>query len=216
MLQAIDSRGVMYTGIIEDLGIVVSMKPVPEGAVLTVKTSLPLGRINIGDSISFNGVCVTVVTKGRGRISADLSAETLRRSTLGELKSGDPVNLERCLTLGTLINGHLVAGHVDGVARIVSIKPEGDSKLFTFEAPGSETRYLVEKGSVALDGISLTCFGINRRKFSVALIPHTLKVTTLGARKAGDRVNFESDMLVKYVEKMLANRGLVPDVAAQA
>ncbi|MGO9452149.1 MAG: riboflavin synthase [Candidatus Binataceae bacterium] len=204
----------MYTGIIEDLGTVVSLKPSPEGAVLTVKTALPIARIHIGDSISFNGVCVTIVSKVRGRISADLSAETLRRSTLGDLKAGDRVNLERCLTLGKLINGHLVAGHVDGVARIVSIKPEGDSKLFTFEAPASETRYIVEKGSVALDGISLTCFGIKGRQFSVALIPHTLKVTTLASRKAGDKVNFESDMLVKYVEKMLAGRGFAATSAA--
>lgn len=208
MCASFEMEGVMYTGIIEDLGSVVSLKPAPKGAVLTVKTDLPLGKMNIGDSISFNGVCVTVVAKGRGRISADLSAETLRRSTLGELKPGDPVNLERCLTLGKLINGHLVAGHVDGIAKIVSVKPEGDSKLFTFAAPAGENRYLVEKGSVTLDGISLTCFGIKGRHFSVELIPHTLKVTTLGAKKAGDKVNFESDMLVKYVEKMLADRGL--------
>ncbi len=201
-------EGVMYTGIIEDLGTVVTIKPAPKGAVLTVKTTLPVARIHIGDSVCFNGVCVTVVSKARGRISADLSAETLRRSTLGELKAGDRVNLERCLTLGKLINGHLVAGHVDGVAKIVSVKPEGDSKLFTFEAPAGETRYLVEKGSVTLDGISLTCFGIKGRQFSVELIPHTLKVTTLGFKRPGDKVNFESDMLVKYVEKMLAGRGV--------
>jgi len=204
----------MYTGIIEDLGAVVSVKPAPKGAVLTVKTALPVSRIRIGDSISFNGVCVTVVAKGRGKISADLSAETLRRSTLGDLRPGDPVNLERCLTLGKLINGHLVAGHVDGVARVVSIKPEGDSRLFTFEAPAGEARYLIEKGSVALDGISLTCFGIRGRQFSVEVIPHTLKVTTLGSKKPGDKINFESDMLVKYVEKMLAGRGLSPAAAA--
>jgi riboflavin synthase len=209
-------EGVMYTGIIEDLGTVAAIKPAPNGAVLTVKTALPLSRIHIGDSVAFNGVCVTVVSKGRGRISADLSAETLRRSTLGGLKPGDPVNLERCLTLGKLINGHLVAGHVDGIAKVVSVKPEGDSKLFTFEAPAGEVRYLVEKGSVTLDGISLTCFGIKGRQFSVALIPHTLKVTTMGARKSGDRVNFESDMLVKYVEKMLGGRGFARAVASAA
>src|SRR5579885_2852259 len=168
----------MYTGIIEDLGTVVSVKPVPKGVVLTVKTALPLGRVSIGDSICFNGVCVTVVSKARGRISADLSAETLRRSTLGELK------------------------------------PEGDSKLFRFEAPAGESRYLVEKGSVALDGISLTCFAIKGRQFSVALIPHTLKVTTMGRKQPGDKVNFESDMLVKYVEKMLAGRGLAAAAGA--
>ena len=205
----------MYTGIIEDLGTIANIKRVAQGAVMTVKTALTLSKIHIGDSISFNGVCVTVVAKGRGKISADLSAETLRRSTLGTLKAGDAINLERCLTMDKLLGGHLVAGHVDGVARIVSIKPEASSRLFTFEAPSSEVRYLVEKGSVALDGISLTCFAIKGRQFSVALIPHTLKVTTLGDRKAGDKVNFESDMLVKYVEKMLAQRGFAPLAAAQ-
>jgi len=206
----------MYTGIIEDLGTIANVKRVPQGAVMTVKTALPLSRIHIGDSICFNGVCVTVVAKGRGKISADLSAETLRRSTLGTLTAGDRINLERCLTMDKLLSGHLVAGHVDGVARIVAVKPEGGSRLFTFEAPASEVRYLVEKGSVALDGISLTCFGIKGRHFSVALIPHTLKVTTLGDRKAGDKVNFESDMLVKYVEKMLAERGFASLASAQA
>src|SRR5215471_1436919 len=204
----------MYTGIIEDLGTIATVKRVPRGAVMTVKTALPLSKIHIGDWICFNGVCVTVVAKERGKISADLSAETLRRSTLGTLKAGDRINLERCLTMGKLLGGHLVAGHVDGVARIVSIKPEGSSKRFTFEAPASEVRYLVEKGSVALDGISLTCFAIQARQFSVALIPHTLKVTTLGDRKPGDQVNFESDMLVKYVEKLLAQRGFAAAVAA--
>ena len=206
----------MYTGIIEDLGTVANVRRVPRGAVMTVKTALPLSKIHIGDSICFNGVCVTVVAKGRGKISADLSAETLRRSTLGTLKAGDRINLERCLTMDKLLSGHLVAGHVDGVARIVAVKPEGGSRLFTFEAPAGEVRYLVEKGSVALDGISLTCFAIKGRQFSAALIPHTLKVTTLGNRKAGDKVNFESDMLVKYVEKMLAERGFAPLASAQA
>ena len=206
----------MYTGIIEDLGTIANVKRVSQGAVMTVKTALPLSKLHFGDSICFNGVCVTVVAKGRGKISADLSAETLRRSTLGTLKAGDRINLERCLTMDKLLSGHLVAGHVDGVARIVAVKPEGGSRLFTFEAPASEVRYLVEKGSVALDGISLTCFGIKGRHFSVALIPHTLKVTTLGDRKAGDKVNFESDMLVKYVEKMLAGRGFAPLASAQA
>lgn len=209
-------EGVMYTGIVEDLGNVAAIKPTPQGAVITVKTALPVSRIHIGDSIAFNGVCITIVSKSRGKLSADLSAETLRCSTLGSLKVGDPVNIERCLTLGKLINGHLVAGHVDGVARIVSVKPEGGSRLFTFEAPANETRYLVEKGSVTLDGISLTCFGIKGRQFSVEVIPHTLKVTTLGSKKAGDKVNFESDMLVKYVEKMLAGRLAASPASASA
>jgi riboflavin synthase len=197
----------VYTGIIEDLGSVESLKRSAKGAVLSVRTALPTARIKIGDSINVSGVCFTVIGKARGRISMDVSAETLRRSTLGALKRGDPVNLERCLTLDKLLGGHLVAGHVDGVARIVSIKREGDSRLYTFEAPAAEGRYLVEKGSVALDGISLTVFSIRGRNFSVELIPHTLKVTTLGAKRVGDTVNYESDMLVKYVERILEGRG---------
>ncbi len=197
----------MYTGIIEDLGSVESLKRSSKGAVLSIRTALPAGRMKIGDSIAVSGVCLTVIAKGRGRIAMDVSAETLRRSTLGALKPGDPVNLERCLTLDKLLGGHLVAGHVDGVGRIVSIKPEGDSRLYTFEAPAAEARYLIEKGSVALDGVSLTVFSIRGRTFSVALIPHTLKVTTLGAKRPGDAVNYESDMLVKYVERVLEGRG---------
>jgi|YelNatPaOPRAMG01_1025707.scaffolds.fasta_scaffold02874_9 riboflavin synthase len=197
----------MYTGIIEDLGVVTSVKHTEKGAVLELQTALPAAKMKIGDSISVNGACLTIVSKARGRLRLDVSAETLRRTVLGELKPGDRVNLERCLTLAQRINGHLVAGHVDGVGKIVSIKPEGDSKLFTFEVPANEARYLVEKGSIAIDGISLTTFGIRGRRFNCALIPHTLKVTTLGTKGPGDRVNVESDMMAKYVERMLQERG---------
>jgi riboflavin synthase len=137
----------------------------------------------------------------------EVSAETLRRTTLGTLAAGDRVNLERCLSLDKLIGGHLVSGHVDGVGRIVAIAREGDSMLYTFEVAPAQARYLVEKGSVAIDGISLTVFGIRGRRFAVALIPHTLKMTTLGRKRVGDAVNIESDMLVKYVERILAGRG---------
>ena len=199
----------MYTGIIEDLGTVTGVRHTEQGAVLELKTALTTSKMKIGDSISVNGACLTVVSKGRGRLRLDVSAETLRRTVLGELNPGERVNLERCLTLAQRINGHLVAGHVDGVGRIVSIKPEGDSKLFTFEVPANEARYLVEKGSVAIDGISLTTFGVRGRRFNCALIPHTLKVTTLGTRRPGDKVNIESDMMVKYVERMLEERGVL-------
>ena len=138
----------------------------------------------------------------------DVSAETLRRTILGELKTGDRVNLERCLTLNKLLGGHLVSGHVDGIGRIVSIKPEGDSCLYTFEVGANESRYLVEKGSIALDGVSLTIFGIRGGRFKVALIPHTLKMTTLGYKQVGSSLNVESDMLVKYVERILGESGL--------
>ena len=193
----------MFTGIIEDLGTVAAIKRSPAGAVLTIRTAMPLARVTLGESIAINGACMTVTGKGRGTFATDISAESLRRTTLGELQPGDRVNLERCLTLDKLIGGHLVSGHVDGVGRLVAIKPEGDSRLYTFEVPAEQARYLVEKGSVAIDGISLTVFGIRGRRFSVALIPHTLKLTTLGFKHPGDAINVESDMLVKYVERIL-------------
>jgi len=196
----------MFTGIIEDLGTVESLKPTDQGAVISVHTSLPISEINIGDSIAVNGACLTVISKVPGRFAMDISAETLRCTGLGDLKPSRRVNLERCLTLGKLLGGHLVSGHVDGIGRVVSIKPEGDSKLFNLEVVPAQARYLVEKGSVAIDGISLTSFSVEDCNFSVEIIPHTLRSTTLGFKQPGDTVNIENDMLVKYVEKILAIR----------
>jgi riboflavin synthase len=204
----------MFSGIIEDLGKVTDIKRSAEGVVLTLATAMPIAKIKIGDSIAVNGACLTVVAKGRGTVKMDVSAETLRRTSLGELKAADRVNLERCLTLSTLLNGHIVAGHVDSVGRVISIKPEGDSKLYSFEVAANEARYLIEKGSVAIDGISLTVFSIRGRRFSCALIPHTLKVTTMGFRKPGDKVNIESDMMAKYVERILGARGAMAAAAS--
>jgi riboflavin synthase len=206
----------VFTGIIEDLGSVESIRRSRQGALLNIKTALPIAKFKIGDSIAINGACMTVVSKARGKFAVEVSPESLRRTTLGELARGERVNLERCLTLDKLVGGHLVACHVDGVGRIISIKPEGDSRLYTFEAPASEARYLIEKGSAAIDGVSLTVFGIRGRQFSVAVIPHTLKCTTLGLKGPGDKVNFESDMLVKYVARMLGERGLARAAAAGA
>jgi riboflavin synthase len=199
----------LFTGIIEDFGAIASLTRSTAGAVITIRTRLPLARIPIGESIAVNGCCLTVTKKIRGGFAMDVSAESLRRTTLGQLQPGDRVNLERCLTLEKLLGGHLVSGHVDGVGSIVSIEPEGDSRLYTFDAPALVARYLVEKGSVAIDGISLTVFEIRRQSsakwsFRVALIPHTLKVTTLGFKHPSDPVNLESDMLVKYVERVAA------------
>ena len=196
----------MFSGIVEDLGKVESLKPTEKGALITVGTGLPSAKIKIGDSIAVSGACLTVVAKTRGTLSMDISAETLRRTTLGQLKPGDPLNLERSLSLNTLLNGHLVSGHVDGLGKIVSIEPEGDSRLFTFKVKPEQARYLVEKGSVAVDGISLTVFNVRRRRFSCALIPHTLKVTTLGTKQPGAAVNIESDMMAKYIEKFVTQQ----------
>jgi riboflavin synthase len=196
----------VFSGIVEDLGMVKGLKQTAKAALITIGTHLPAARIRIGDSIACNGACLTVVAKGRGSVSMDVSAETLRRTALGGLKSGDPINLERSLTLGSLLNGHLVSGHVDGMGKIVAIRPEGDSKLFTFEVEAEQARYLVEKGSVAVDGISLTVFGVKGRRFDCALIPHTLKLTTLGSKQPGAPVNIESDLLAKYIEKFVTQR----------
>lgn len=205
----------MFTGIIEDLGSIEAVKHAADGAVVTVRTALPIARIAIGESIAVNGCCLTVTRKGRGTFTMDVSAESLRHTNLGVLKAGDRVNLERCLTLEKLLGGHMVSGHVDGVGRIVKIEPEGDSRLYTFEVTPEQARYLIEKGSVTIDGISLTIFDIrdgstgrNGKRagcqFKVALIPHTLAVTTLGFKGPGDVVNIESDLLVKYVERVAA------------
>jgi riboflavin synthase len=196
----------LFTGIIEDLGSLASIKNSADGAVVTIRTKLSVNKIAIGESIAVNGCCLTVTRKGRGTFTMDVSPESLRRTVLGQLKPGDRVNLERCLTLDKLLGGHMVSGHVDGVGRIAAIEPEGDSRLYTFEVDAREAHYLIEKGSVAIDGISLTVFGIRRHKrsasFKVALIPHTLKMTTLGLKRAGDAVNIESDLLVKYVVRV--------------
>ncbi len=196
----------VFSGIVEDLGKVEGLKPTQKGALITVGTRLASAKIKIGDSIAVNGACLTVVAKAKGTLSMDISAETLRRTTLGALKPGDPINLERSLRLDTLLNGHLVSGHVDGLGKIVSIEPEGDSRLFTFKIKPDQARYLVEKGSVAVDGISLTVFDVRRRKFSCALIPHTLKVTNLGTKEPGAKVNIESDMMAKYIEKFVTQQ----------
>jgi riboflavin synthase len=198
----------VFTGIIEDLASVDTIRQSRDGAVIVIRTGLPTARISIGESIAISGCCLTIVRKSRGIIAMDVSAETLRRTILGQLQPGDYVNLERCLTLNKLLGGHLVSGHVDGVGRIVSIEPEGDSRLYTFEVGTNESRYLVEKGSVALDGVSLTVFGIRGRRFKVALIPHTLEMTTLGHKGVGASLNVESDMLVKYVDRIVGGRAV--------
>jgi riboflavin synthase len=204
----IAGREPLFTGIIEDLGTIRQINRSDDGAVIIIRTALPTARISIGESVAVSGCCLTVVRKSRGTVVMDVSAETLRRTILGELKPGDRVNLERCLTLNKLLGGHLVSGHIDSVGRIVSIQPEGDSRLYTFEVGGNGSRYLVEKGSVALDGVSLTVFGIRGGRFKVALIPHTLKMTTLGYKQVGSSVNVESDMLVKYVARILGEGAL--------
>ncbi len=193
----------MFSGIIEGVGIVKAVQSTAEGARLRVETSLPLTEVATGESICVNGTCLTVTVKGEKELSFDISAESLRRTNLGDLKEGDEVNLERSLHLSDRLSGHLVFGHVDGVGQIKHVQPEADSFLYTFTVPPELGRYLVEKGSVAVDGISLTVFHCQPTEFTVAIIPHTYQVTSLNKKKPGDRVNIENDMLGKYIEKFV-------------
>ena len=197
----------MFTGIVEELGTVRTVRPVEGGARLDVACETVLADASIGDSIAVNGCCLTVVELGDGWWAADAQIETLDRTTLGALAPGDPVNLERPLRLGDRLGGHLVLGHVDGVGEVVKVEPQADgSTRVVVRAPGDLARYLVEKGSVTVDGVSLTITTVSDAEFGVALIPHTLAVTTLGVRNAGDRVNLEADMIAKHVERLLVIR----------
>ena len=192
----------MFSGIIETVGEVVALRRQAAGTVLTIRSDLR--GLRLGESIAVSGACMTV-TRTRGRaFTLDVSAESLRRTTLGGLRVGSRVNLERSLRLRDRLSGHLVFGHVDGVGRVRSIHPEGEGALYRFALPAALGAFLVEKGSITVDGISLTVFACTPRSFTVALIPHTLAVTTLGERRPGDRVNLESDMLARYVDRAVA------------
>lgn len=193
----------MFTGIIEEIG---SIKKIRKGAaaVLTVEAREVVRELRIGDSISINGVCLTVVDGDRSSFTAEVSPETLSRSNLGEMEAGQPVNLERALKAGDRLGGHWVTGHIDAVGRIVGIAKEESSLRITFRAPAEVLRYVVVKGSIAVDGISLTVASCDEQGFSVAVIPFTARATTLGRKRVGDSVNLEGDLLGKYVEKLLA------------
>jgi riboflavin synthase len=196
----------VFTGIIEDLASVASVSPLEQGCRLEITTSLPTAELAMGESITLNGACMTVVVIGDTGFSVDVSSESLRCTTLGDLGEGAPVNLERSLRMGDRLGGHVVTGHVDGVGRVRSVRDEGESSVYTFEAPAELVARMVEKGSVAVDGVSFTCYALAADSFEVAIISHTLSVTTLGQRAAGDAVNLELDVLGKYVERLLKGR----------
>lgn len=193
----------MFTGLIEDVGTIRELRRGAAGARLTVATAIPEREITLGESIAVNGTCLTVVTFGGGVFTADLSPESLERTTLGEFGPGSRVNLERALRLSDRLGGHLVSGHVDGIAVVTERRAEGNAVRFTFRLDPALTRYLVEKGSVAIDGISLTVNAVTADSFSVAVIPHTLERTTLQGCRPGSRVNVETDLIGKYVERLL-------------
>ena len=193
----------MFSGIIEVVGNVQSIQSGADGARLSIAAGSLLDGVRLGDSIAVNGACLTVVTFSGSTFDADVSPETLRRTNLGSLQSGDFVNLERALALGDRLGGHLVTGHIDGLGRIRSRRSDGDSIWLTVEGPPEVMRYIVQKGSVAVDGISLTVVDADEDSFTVALIPHTLEITTLGVRQVGDEINLETDVLAKYVQRSL-------------
>jgi riboflavin synthase len=200
----------MFTGIVEEMGAVTTLEKTLAGTRLTILASTVLGDLKIGDSISVNGTCLTVVTKDERNFVVEVSPETLSVTTLGHLTAGAPVNLERAMKLNERIGGHLVAGHVDGVGTIRNRHQEGNAIFFTIEAPHEILRYCIVKGSVTVDGISLTINNVTDKGFSVAIIPHTAKVTTLGLKQVRDTVNLESDLIGKYVERLLQERSQLP------
>lgn len=202
----------MFTGIVEEMGAVTLIEKTLAGARMTILASLVMGDLKVGDSISVNGICLTVVSRGERDFSVDVSPETLSVTTLGLLTAGTPVNLERPMKLNERIGGHLVAGHVDGVGTIRSRNQEGNALFFTIEAPQDILRYCVLKGSITVDGISLTINDVTSHGFSVAIIPHTATVTTLGLKQVNDTVNLESDLIGKYVERLLQERSQLPKI----
>lgn len=191
----------MFTGIIEEVGRVKSIRRRAESAILGVSAPSMASELGPGDSVAVNGACLTVTTTDEGGFSCDLSPETLVRTTLGAAAKGMCVNLERSLSLGSRLGGHFVQGHIDGIGRFVSRSPGGDGAVLMFEYPAELERYLVYKGSVAVDGISLTIAELAEHAFAVAAIPFTLKMTNLGNLQAGNAVNLEVDILGKYVER---------------
>jgi riboflavin synthase len=194
----------VFTGIVEELGEVVALEDLAEDAArLRLRGPVVTADARHGDSIAVNGVCLTVVDVGDGSFTADVMKETLVRSALGGLAPGSPVNLERAVTMATRLGGHLVQGHVDGVGEILSRTPAEHWELVEISLPAELSRYVVEKGSIAVDGVSLTVAGLGVSSFTVSLIPTTLAATTLGRRAPGDRVNLEVDVLAKHVERLM-------------
>lgn len=202
----------MFTGIVEELGTITAVTPTATGADvaarLEIAGALVTSDVAAGDSIAVSGVCLTVVDAGDGHFTTDVMRETLDRTTLGAATAGATVNLERAVTLQTRLGGHLVQGHVDGTGRIVAREHTPQWDVVRVEIPDRLSKYLVEKGSIAVDGVSLTVVEADDEGFTVSLIPTTLQRTTLGLKEVGDRVNLEVDVMAKYAERLLAAHGL--------
>lgn len=206
----------MFTGIIEEMGTVQAVRRGSASSVLTIQAAKVLEDVKDGDSIAVNGVCLTVTSHGSSYFTADVMHETLNRSSLGSLRQSSPVNLERAMAAGGRFGGHIVSGHIDGTGTITSIRQDGIALWYTISASPALLRYIIEKGSIAIDGISLTVAAVTDRDFSVSIIPHTAAQTTLSQKKAGDTVNLENDVIGKYVEKLLQPTNVRTDSRTQA
>jgi riboflavin synthase len=192
----------VFTGIVGELGRVTAVDGGETGVRIVVDAPVTAATVAVGDSISVSGVCLTAVAAGDGAVAFDAVPETLARTSLGRLAAGSTVNLEPALRAGDPLGGHIVQGHVDGLGRVRTVEPEGDGRRIWVDAPPELLRYVVEKGSITVDGVSLTVAALDQAGFAVALIPHTLAVTTLGVLSPGDEVNLEVDVLAKYVERL--------------
>jgi len=200
----------MFTGIVNEVGAIDAVEVTPDGARIRLAAPQTAAGAGIGDSVSIDGCCLTVVRNEGGVLAFEAVAETLRRTTLGGLSAGDAVNVEPAMRVGDRLGGHWVQGHVDGVGAVTAVEPDGDGTLVTFAAPEAVLRYTIEKGSICVSGVSLTVTGFDDETFSVALIPHTRAVTTLGRLEPGARVNLEADLVGKYVEKLVGAAALIP------
>jgi riboflavin synthase len=196
----------VFTGIVREIGRVESTEGGEDGVRLVVRAPETAARTRTGDSVAVSGVCLTAVAVDDGTVAFDAVPETLRRSSLSRVEPGASVNLEPAVRAGEPLGGHVVQGHVDGVGRITAVKEEGAGRRLELEAPPELSRYLVEKGSVAVEGVSLTVAALDGTTVEIALVPHTLEATTLGALSPGDEVNLEVDVLAKYVERLLEAR----------
>lgn len=193
----------MFTGIVEEMGTIRSVRRGRSSSVLSIGADKVLSDLKIGDSVAVNGVCLTATSRDEGGFTADVMHETLNRSSLGKLTAGSHVNLERAMAADGRFGGHIVAGHIDGTGTITAIRRDDNAVWYTVQTPAPLLRYIVEKGSITMDGISLTVAEVGETWFSVSAIPHTVAVTILGEKRVGDTVNLETDIIGKYVEKLL-------------
>ncbi len=205
----------MFSGIVEDIGAVGALEKKDKGVLLRIGVrKIDAGELDLGESVAVNGVCLTVVSVEDGSFSVDASHETLSRTNLSGLRTGSGVNLERSLRVGDRMGGHIVTGHVDGVGVVQSITPVGESRVFSFSISAVLAKYVVEKGSVAVDGVSLTVNSVKDTEFSVNIIPYTLRETTFSEFRRGSEVNIECDIIGKYVEKMLSGANVSAEGSA--